>query len=223
MELAPVAQACAQTGQGVNAARTVVSHSLPRISLVRHGETAWTISGQHTSRTDIALTDRGEREARDLGTQLQPLIVDAVLTSPLQRARRTAELAGFSARLEIDADLMEWDYGAYEGRRTVDILAERPHWRLFYDGCPGGETAEDVSARADRVIARLRSTGANALLFAHRDFLRILAARWLGLDGREGRGFFLAPASLSRLGYHHDLTEPVIHLWNGGRHQEDET
>jgi probable phosphoglycerate mutase len=221
MRDALVTHARAQTRGGATAARTVVSDSLPRISLVRHGETAWTISGQHTGRTDIALTDRGEREARDLGTQLQHLNVDVVLTSPLQRARRTAELAGFSARLEIVADLMEWDYGEYEGRRTADILAERPQWRLFRDGCPGGETAEDVSARADRVIARLRSTGANALVFAHRDLLRILAARWLGLDGREGRGFFLAPASLSRLGYHHDLTEPVIHLWNSGRHQED--
>lgn len=197
--------------------------SLPRISLVRHGETAWTISGQHTGPTDIALTERGEREARDLGARLRLLSVARVLTSPLQRAHRTAELAGFGHRLEIDADLMEWDYGAYEGRRTADIVAERPGWRLFRDGCPGGETARDVSARADRVIARLRDDGADALLFAHRDLLRVLAARWLGLDGREGRGFFLAPASLSTLGYHHDLTEPVIHFWNGGPDQPDKT
>jgi probable phosphoglycerate mutase len=149
------------------------------------------------------------------------LSVAHVLTSPLQRAYRTADLAEFGRRLEIDPDLMEWDYGAYEGRRTADIVAEQPGWRLFRDGCPGGETAKDVSARADRVIARLRDAGANALLFAHRDLLRVLAARWLGLDGREGRGFFLAPASLSTLGYHHDLTEPVIHFWNGGPDQQD--
>ena len=223
MRDAHVTHARAPTRGGATAARTVVSDSLPRISLVRHGETAWTISGQHTGRTDIALTERGEREARDLGTQLQHLNVETVLTSPLQRARRTAELAGFSARLEIDADLMEWSYGTYEGRRTADIVAERPGWRLFRDGCPVGETAKDVSARADRVIARLRDAGANALLFAHRDLLRVLAARWLGLDGREGRGFFLAPASLSTLGYHHDLSEPVIHFWNGCPAQRDKT
>jgi len=141
-----------------------------------------------------------------------------VLTSPLQRARRTGELAGFGAHAEADADLLEWDYGAYEGRRTADIRAERPGWHLFEDGCPGGETVEAVGARADRVIARIRACAGDVLLFAHRDIFRVLAARWLGVAAREGRYFYLAPASLSVLGYHHDLDEPVIRLWNDARH-----
>jgi probable phosphoglycerate mutase len=140
-----------------------------------------------------------------------------VLTSPLQRARRTGELAGFGANAEADADLLEWDYGAYEGRRTADIEAERPGWRLFEDGCPDGETVEAVGARADRVIARVRVYAGDVLLFAHRDIFRVLAARWLGLAVQAGRYFYLATASLSVLGYHHDLDEPVIHLWNDAR------
>ena len=192
--------------------------TLPRICLVRHGETAWTISGQHTGRTDIPLTERGERDARELSARLRGMIVANVLTSPLQRARRTGELAGFGAHAEADTDLLEWDYGAYEGRRTADILAERPGWRLFGDGCPGGETVDAVGARADRVIARVRARAGDVLLFAHRDIFRVLAARWLGLAAREGRHFYLATASLSVLGYHHELDEPVIHLWNDARH-----
>ena len=195
-----------------------------KIYLVRHGETAWTISGQHTGRSDIPLTERGERDARELRARLRGTTFADVLTSPLQRARRTGELAGFAGRAE--ADLLEWDYGAYEGRRTSDILAERPDWRLFEDGCPGGEAVDAVGARADRVIARaradhviarVRAGAGDALLFAHRDMCRILAARWLGLSAREGRHFDLATASLSVLGYHHDWDEPVIHLWNDGR------
>jgi broad specificity phosphatase PhoE len=137
-----------------------------------------------------------------------------VLTSPLQRARRTAELAGFGAQLEVDSDLVEWDYGAYEGRRTSEIRAERPGWKLFMDGCPGGETLEAVGARADRVISRIRAGSGDALLFAHRDILRILAARWLGMDPRAGRCFYLDTASVSMLGYDHDLDEPIIRLLN---------
>ena len=190
----------------------------PKIYLIRHGETAWTISGQHTGRSDIPLTARGERDAQELSARVGGMPFAHVLTSPLQRARRTGELAGFGARAEADAALMEWDYGAYEGRRTADILAERPGWRLFEDGCPGGETVDAVGARADRVIARVRARAGNVLLFAHRDILRVLAARWLGLAAREGRYFDLATASLSVLGYHHDLDEPVIHLWNDARH-----
>jgi len=197
---------------------TGMSRALPKIYLVRHGETAWTLSGQHTGRTDIPLTERGERDAQELSARLRGMTFAHVLTSPLQRARRTGELAGFGARAEADAALMEWDYGAYEGRRTADILAERPGWRLFEDGCPGGETVDAVGARADRVIARVRARAGNVLLFAHRDILRVLAARWLGLAAREGRYFDLATASLSVLGYHHDLDEPVIHLWNDARH-----
>lgn len=197
---------------------TATSRALPKIYLVRHGETAWTISGQHTGRTDIPLTERGERDAQELSARLRGITFAHVLTSPLQRARRTGELAGFGAHAEADADLMEWDYGAYEGRRTADILAERPGWRLFEDGCPGGETADAVGARADRVIGRIRAWAGDALLFAHRDIFRVLTARWLGLAAREGRYFYLATASVSVLGYHHDLDEPVIHLWNDERH-----
>jgi len=191
---------------------------LPKICLVRHGETAWTISGQHTGRTDIALTDRGERDAQELSVRLRGMTFANVVTSPLQRARRTGELAGFGAHAEVDADLLEWDYGAYEGRRTLDIRAERPGWRLFEDGCPGGETVDAVGARADRVMARIRGCAGDVLLFAHRDIFRVLAARWLGLAAREGRYFYLATASVSSLGYHHDLNEPVVHLWNEAQH-----
>jgi broad specificity phosphatase PhoE len=193
--------------------------TLPQISLVRHGETAWTITGRHTGRTDIPLTERGEREAQGLSTRLRRLNIADVFSSPLQRARRTGELAGFGPRLEIDADLTEWDYGAYEGRRTADILAERPGWRLFQDGCPGGETVEAVSARADRVITRIRASAGDVLLFAHRDILGVLAARWLGIHAQEGRYFYLGTASLSTLGYHHALDEPVIRSWNEARDQ----
>ena len=150
--------------------------------------------------------------------RLRGMTFATVLTSPLQRARRTGELAGFGAHTKADADLLEWDYGAYEGRRTQDIRAERPGWRLFEDGCPGGETVDAVGARADRVIARIRACAGDVLLFAHRDIFRVLAARWLGLAAREGGYFYLATALVSSLGYHHDLNEPVVHLWNDGQH-----
>ena len=188
--------------------------TVPKVYLVRHGETAWTISGQHTGRTDIPLTERGERDAQELTSRLKGVTFALVMTSPMQRARRTAELVGFGTRAEPDADLLEWDYGAYDGRRTADIEAERPGWHLFEDGCPGGETIDAVGVRADRVIARARASGGNVLLCGHRDLFRVLAARWLGLAAKEGRGFYLATTSLSLLGYHHDLNEPVIHLWN---------
>ncbi len=171
-----------------------------------------------TGRTDIPLTERGERDAQKLIARLDGMTFAGVLTSPLQRARRTGELAGFGERAEPDPDLMEWDYGAYEGRRTSDIRAERPGWRLFEDGCPGGETVEAVSVRADPVIGRIRALGGDALVFAHRDILRILAIRWLSLRAVEARHLYLTTASLSILGYDHDLDEPVIRLWNDGRH-----
>jgi broad specificity phosphatase PhoE len=186
---------------------------LPQVYLVRHGETAWTITGQYTGRTDIPLTQQGERDAEKLGARLKELEFAQVMTSPLQRARRTAELAGFGKSMVVDADLAEWDYGAYEGRRTSDIRGERPGWRLLEDGCPGGETLEVMSARVDRVIDRLRS-GGDMLVFSHRDILRILAARWLRLQSVEARRFYLTTASLSILGYHHNQDEPVIRLWN---------
>ncbi|MEO8338106.1 MAG: histidine phosphatase family protein [Nitrospirota bacterium] len=195
-----------------------MSGVLPKVYLVRHGETAWTISGQHTGHTDIPLTERGERDAQELSARLRGLTFAKVLTSPLQRARRTGELAGFGERAEPHSDLMEWDYGTYEGRRTSDIRVERPDWRLFEDGCLGGETVEAVGVRADRVIGRIRALAGDILVFAHRDILRILAIRWLSLRAVEARHLYLATASLSILGYDHDLDEPVIRLWNDGRH-----
>ena len=191
-----------------------MSQALPRVYLVRHGETAWTLTAQLTGRTDLPLSEEGERQARELGARFTALRFDRIVSSPLRRARRTAELSMPHSRVEIDDDLMEWDYGAYEGRRTVDIEVERPGWRLFRDGCPGGETLDSVSARADRVVCRIRASGGNMLLFAHREILRILAMRWIGLAPMEGRRLLLATASLSVLGYDHDLAEPVIHAWN---------
>jgi len=184
--------------------------SFPHVYLVRHGETAWSLSGQHTGRADIPLTERGEAEARALANRLAGLQVVKVLASPLIRARRTAELAGFAGKLEVDVDLMEWDYGGYEGRRTADIRKEQPRWNPFLDGYPGGETVAQVAARADRVIAGVRALQGNALLFAHRDILRMLIARWIDLPAQQGRRFDLQTGSLSVLGYDHNLSEPVL-------------
>jgi probable phosphoglycerate mutase len=187
---------------------------LPSIYLIRHGETAWSLSHQHTGRTDIPLTERGERDARALSAKLQSLNFVKVWSSPLTRARRTAELAGFADRLETDDDLMEWNYGAYEGRRTSEIRAERPGWDPFVDGCPGGETVADVGKRADRVIARIRALQGNVALFAHRDIQRVLIARWIELPATDGRRLFLETASVSVLGYDHDVSEPVLRTLN---------
>ena len=192
-----------------------MNQALPMVYLVRHADTAWTLTGQHTGRTDLPLTEQGERQARALGPSLTALRIDRIVSSPLQRARRTAELAMPHAHVEPDDELMEWDYGAYEGRRTAQIEVERPGWRLFRDGCPGGETLDSVATRTDRVIGRIRADGGTVLLFGHREVLRILAVRWIGLAPIEGRGLLLATASLSVLGYDHDITEPVIHAWNG--------
>ncbi len=189
--------------------------TLPSAYLIRHGETEWSLSHQHTGRMDIPLTERGERDARALSTRLQGLQFSAVLASPLIRARRTAELAGFANRLEIDPDLVEWNYGAYEGRRTSEIRAERPGWSPFDDGYPGGETLAELGARADRVMARVRALAGHSLIFAHRDILRVLIARWIDLPAREGRRLYLETASVSILGYHHDLGEPMIRMLNG--------
>jgi broad specificity phosphatase PhoE len=193
---------------------------LPRVHLARHGETAWSLSGQHTGLTDIPLTERGERNARRLGERLTGLTVAHVYTSPLVRARRTCELAGF-ARAAIDPDLVEWDYGGYEGRTSRDIHGERPDWQLFRDGAPDGESVGDVAARADRVIARVRALDGDTLLFSSGHFLRVLAARWLGLEAGSGRLFYLATASFSTLGYEHTTREPVLRLWNDVRHVGD--
>jgi len=194
-----------------------MNEALPQIYLVRHGETAWSLSGQHTGRTDLALTESGEHAAQELSVRLHGLRFGKVFTSPLQRARRTAELAGFGESAEADPDLMEWDYGAYEGLRTVDIQAERPGWRLFEDGCPGGETLEDLATRADRVIARIRALERDVLVFAHREILRILIARWIALPALEARRIYLETSSVSILRYDHGLDEPVIYLLNDVR------
>lgn len=186
----------------------------PAVYLARHGETAWSLSGQHTGRTDLPLTERGERQARALGGRLRGVNFAKVLTSPSQRAKRTAELAGFGDVAEVDPDLAEWDYGHYEGRRTADILAERPGWFLFRDGAPGGETPDQAGARADRVIQRVRAVGGNVLIFSSAHILRVLAARWLGLEAAAGRYYLLDTSSLSILGYEHNLSEPAIRLWN---------
>jgi broad specificity phosphatase PhoE len=191
-----------------------VSDPLPVVYLARHGETAWSLSGQHTGRTALPLTERGEQQARALGPRLRGASPVEVLTSPSQRARRTADLAGFGGLAKIDPDLAEWDYGQYEGRRTADILAERPGWFLFRDGAPGGERPDQAGARADRVIQRIRAIGGNVLVFSSAHILRVLAARWLGLEAAGGRYFVLGTSSLSILGYEHNLAEPVIRLWN---------
>jgi broad specificity phosphatase PhoE len=195
-----------------------MTEALPLVYLARHGETAWSLSGQHTGRTDLPLTGRGEDQARALGKRLHGLVFAEVLTSPSQRAVRTCALAGFGAIADTDPDLAEWDYGAYEGRRTAEILTERPDWQLFRDGAPGGETPEQAAARADRVIARIRAVHGNALVVSSAHISRVLAARWLGLPPSGGRYFVLGTASLSLLGYEHDMSEPVIRLWNDQSH-----
>jgi broad specificity phosphatase PhoE len=195
-----------------------MSNELPVIYLARHGETAWSLTGQHTGLTDLPLTERGEQNARALGERLIGLNFGKVLTSPLQRAARTCELAGFGAVAEVDRDLLEWNYGQYEGRRTAEIHAERPDWQLFRDGCPGGESPDQVGARADCVLSRVRAVRGDVLLFSSGHFLRVLAARWLGLEPAAGRYLLLSTASLSALGYEHNLCQPVIRLWNDTRH-----
>jgi probable phosphoglycerate mutase len=192
--------------------------TLPVLYLARHGETAWTLSGQHTGLTDLPLTERGEQDARRLGERLRGLTFARVLTSPLLRAARTCELAGFGSVAESDRDLLEWNYGAYEGRTSAEIHAERPDWQLFRDGCPGGETAADVGARVDRVIGRVRAVQGDVLLFSSAHVLRVLAARWLGLEPGGGRYFLLSTASLSALGYEHNRAQPVIRLWDDAGH-----
>ena len=195
-----------------------MSNELPTVYLARHGETAWSLSGQHTRLTDLPLTERGEQNARALGQRLNGLNSVRVFTSPLQRARRSCELAGFGTAADIDRDLLEWNYGQYEGRRTAEIHAERPDWQLFRDGCPGGESPDQVGARADVVVGRMRAVEGNVLLFSSGHFLRVLAARWLGLEPAAGRFFLLSTASLSALGYEHNRSQPVIRLWDDTRH-----
>jgi probable phosphoglycerate mutase len=192
---------------------------LPTVYLVRHGETAWSLTGQHTGRTDLPLTQRGEQNAKRLGARLAGLAFAAVLTSPLQRAARTCELAGFGGIAQVEPDLVEWDYGQYEGLRTDEIHDKHPDWELFRDGCPGGEAPAQVGARADHVISSLRKIEGDTLVFSSGHLLRVLAARWLGLEPAAGRYFLLKTASLSALGYEHTVASPVIELWDDTRQE----
>ena len=198
-----------------------MSEILPVIYLARHGETVWSVTGQHTGVTDLPLTDRGERNAVRLGERLRGLVFTKVFTSPLRRAARTCELAGFGAVANVDRDLMEWNYGDYEGLRTVEIRAKRPDWHLFRDGCPNGESPVQIGARADRVVSRMRAVKGDVLLFSSGHFLRVFAARWLGLEPAAGKFLMLDTASLSALSYEHDLSQPAIRFWNDSRHLGD--
>jgi len=183
---------------------------LHRVFLARHGETDWSKSGRHTGRTDLALSAQGELNARRLAGPLS-----GIGFARVRRARRTCELAGLGAGAEVEPDLAEWDYGAYEGLTSAEILARRPGWRLFKEGCPGGESPARVEARADRLIARLRAMDGNVALFSHGHFGRALAIRWIGLPIGDGDRLLLDTASLGILAYERgDPAEPVIALWN---------
>jgi probable phosphoglycerate mutase len=183
--------------------------------LVRHGDTDWTDTHQRTGRTDLPLNERGEARAKVLGNFLRRLQFSQVFTSPLIRALRTCELAGFGEEAELDVDLVEWHYGQFEGLRTRDILAQRPGWELFRDGCPSGESPQDVAIRADRFVARTQAVGGNVLAFGSGHIFRMIAARWLGLPAGSGRIFYCRPASIGILEFEHDRREePILGLWN---------
>ena len=186
-----------------------------QIVLIRHGETLWTLTGQHTGRTDLPLTENGESRASRLRTLLQGARFDHVFASPLKRARRTCELAGFGSVAQIEPDLQEWDYGDYEGRTTPEICLGQPGWNVFLDGCPGGESVAQVSRRADRLLAGLGRLNGNIALFSHGQFLRVVAVRWIGLPASEGQHLALDTASISMLGFEsHNASIPAICLWN---------
>jgi probable phosphoglycerate mutase len=192
-----------------------MSATLSNLYLVRHGDTAWTESHQHTGRTDLPLNERGEEHARLIAAALPQISFAHVFTSPLQRASTTCRLAGFGDVAMIDNDLLEWDYGQFEGKTTHDILRQRPGWELFRDGSPGGESPDDVAARADRFIARVRAAGGPVLAFSSGHIMRMIAARWVGLPPAAGRCFVCDPGSLNELGFEHDSPgQPVVSLWN---------
>ncbi|WP_046865986.1 histidine phosphatase family protein [Microvirga massiliensis] len=180
---------------------------------IRHGETAWSLSGQHTGTTDIPLTDTGRRVADRLRLVLAKKRFALVLVSPLRRARETCDLAGLGGTAAIDPDLVEWNYGAYEGLTPRQICETAPGWLIFRDGCPGGEAPAQVGARVDRIIARARAVQGDVALFAHGHVLRVLAARWIGLPAGGGQHFLLDTGTLSVLGYYHDI--PAVRIWNG--------
>ncbi|MBA3957005.1 MAG: histidine phosphatase family protein [Parachlamydiaceae bacterium] len=189
-----------------------MSSSKQHVYLIRHGETEWSLSGQHTGTTDIPLTENGKQEAKLFQPFFAHMPLSLVLTSPLTRARTTCELADLGGQAKIDRDLMEWNYGEYEGLTTKQIHETSPNWMLFRDGCPGGETPEQVSERVDRLIAKIRTVDGNIALFAHGHILRVLAVRWLGFPILEGCHFLLDPATLSILSYYYGI--PAIKQWN---------
>ncbi len=193
------------------------SDKLPVVYLARHGNTAWTHSGQHTGLTDLPLTPDGERNAVRLGERLKGLTFARVITSPLQRAARTCELAGFRDA-ETDPDLVEWNYGEYEGLTSAQVLQKRPDWDLFRDGCPGGESPQQIGERSYRVVQQIRNVRGDVLIFSSGHFIRVLAACWLGVGPAGGRFFLLRPASLSALSYEHNLSRPAVRLWDDDRH-----
>lgn len=186
------------------------------IYLVRHGETEWSLAGRHTGATDLELTDRGEEQARSLERRLGGIDFAHILSSPLRRARRTCELSGFASPV-IDPELIEWNYGDYEGRTLAEIRRVNPGWVLFRDGCPGGESVAEVAARADRIVSRLRTLQSSVLVFSSGHLLRSVAARWLGLPLDLGRALVLDPAAVCVLGYDHGGADSVIRLWNDAR------
>ncbi|HEY7098645.1 MAG TPA: histidine phosphatase family protein [Terriglobales bacterium] len=196
-----------------------MAEKLPAVFMARHGNTAWTHTGQHTGLTDLPLTPDGERNAVRLGERLKGMKFAKVFTSPLQRAARTCELSGFGDGAIVEPGLVEWNYGEYEGLTSAQILDKHPDWQLFRDGCPGGESPQQIGARAQRVVQSLRSVAGDVLLFSSGHIMRVLAATWLALDGgTAGRYLVLNPASLSALGYEHSLANPVIRLWNDDHH-----
>jgi len=200
----------------------MTSTLLPRLFIARHGDTEWTDSRQKTGRTDLPLNERGEGHARQIGLQLNRFSFRHVFTSPLQRATRTCVLAGFGAAAEVDPDLLEWDYGRFEGKRTGEILEQQPGWELFRDGCPEGELPADVAGRADRFIAKVHQLTGDVLAFSSGHIIRMIAARWLGLPPAAGRSFYCDPASVGVLGFEHSNPgEPVIRLWNYAAHPRE--
>jgi probable phosphoglycerate mutase len=210
-ETATAADAILNPGSAIGAGRRTTV-AVRRAYLIRHGETAWSISGQHTGITDIPLTENGRNVARRLQVILSRETFAMVLSSPLRRAVQTCELAGLGDSAEIDRDLMEWDYGDYEGLTSAQIQAEAPGWMIFRDGCPGGESPEAIGERVDRVIARIHSAGGHIALFAHGHVLRVLTAHWLGLPSSAGRHFLLDTATLSILSFYRGI--PAIQRWN---------
>jgi broad specificity phosphatase PhoE len=190
----------------------------PAVYIARHAETAWSLTGQHTGLTDLPLTEHGECDARRLGERLKGITFEKVYTSPLRRAVATCELAGFGPVSEIDADLVEWNYGKYEGLLTREILAHRPGWSLFRDGCPDGESPDQVAVRAHRILRRIHQASGNVLLFSSGHFLRLLATHWLGIETLYAKYFALSTSSVSVLGFEGFRKEPAILLWNDTHH-----